>query len=144
MLSDSEKKTILPMLQGVSLFSSLDKKGMNALANSMTKKTFKSGEVIAKQGDMGTAFYMILEGVVEVRSGKKTLAKLGKGKFFGEMALIDNQPRSADVIATADTVCVLLTSWNFTGVIGSNPEIAQAMMKELVSRLRETDNTLKE
>lgn len=144
MLSDSDKKLVVSMLPQVPLFASLEKKALNAVATSAGKKTYKSGEVIAKEGEKALSFFLILDGSVEVRRGKKVLATLGKGQFFGEMALLDEQPRSADVIASVDTTCVLLTSWAFAGVMAGNPSISQVIIKELVRRLRETDKALTE
>ncbi len=144
MLSDSEQKAVIPLLQQVPIFSSLDKKGLSNIAKVAGKKTYKSGETIEKQGDKALSFFLILDGGVDVRRGGKKLAKLGKGQFFGEMALFDEQPRSADVIAVEDTTCILLTSWNFAGVMSSNPQISRVIIQELVRRLRETDQALSE
>jgi CRP/FNR family cyclic AMP-dependent transcriptional regulator len=144
MLTDSEKKSVIPMLREVPLFSSLDKKALNFIVNSAGKKNYKQGDKIAKEGEKAITFYLILDGSVDVRRGSRTIAKLGKGQFFGEMALFDDQPRSADVVAADDTTCVLLTSWALSGVIANNPKIAQSIIKELVRRLRETDKALTE
>lgn len=144
MLSDSEKKTVIPMLQEVPLFSSLDKKALGRIANSATKRVFEEGEVITQEGEMGVTFYLILNGSVEVKRGKRVLAELGRKQFFGEMALFDNQPRSADVVATSETTCILLTSWDLMGVISANPKIAQRVIAELARRLRETNKSLSE
>jgi CRP/FNR family cyclic AMP-dependent transcriptional regulator len=144
MLTDSEKKAVIPMLQEVPLFSSLDKKALNYVASSAGKKTYKQGDKIAREGEKAISFYLILDGSVDVRRGNRIIAKLGKGQFFGEMALFDDQPRSADVVAAEDTTCVLLTSWALSGIIADNPKIAQSIIKELVRRLRETDKALSE
>jgi CRP/FNR family cyclic AMP-dependent transcriptional regulator len=144
MLSDSDKKLVVSLLPQVPLFAQMDKKALNSVANSAGKKRYKSGDVIAKEGDKALSFFLILDGSVEVRRGKRVLAILGKGQFFGEMALLDEQPRSADVVATTDTSCILLTSWTFAGVMAANPEISKVIIKELVRRLRETDKTLLE
>jgi CRP/FNR family transcriptional regulator, cyclic AMP receptor protein len=144
MLTDSEKKAVIPMLQEVPLFSSLDKKGLSSIANSAGKKTYNEGDTIAKEGEKAISFYLILDGRVEVKRKNKTLASLGRGQFFGEMAVFDNQPRSADVIATESTTCILLTSWALSGVIAGNPKIALQIIAELVRRLRESDKALTE
>lgn len=144
MLSESEKKTVIPMLQEVPLFSSLDKKSLGRIANSSTKRIFENGSVITKEGELGVTFYLILSGAVEVQRGKRILAKLGRKQFFGEMALFDNQPRSADVVATTETTCILLTSWDLMGVVSANPKIAQRIIAELARRLRETNKSLTE
>ena len=144
MISDSERKAVIPLLQEVPLFSSLNKKSLGNIANSGTVRSYRSGVTIAKEGEAAVAFYLILEGAVEVRRGKKVLAKLGRGQFFGEMALFDNQPRSADVVATEETNCMLLKSWDLAGVVGANPNIAMNIIKELVRRLRDSDKALSE
>ncbi len=144
MLTDSEKKAVIPMLQEVPLFSSLETKGLKSIVNSAAKKTYQAGDLIAKEGEKAITFYLILNGAVEVRKGKKVLAELGRGQFFGEMAVFDNQPRSADVFATEDTTCILLTSWALAGVISGSPKIAVQIISELVRRLRESDNALSE
>jgi CRP/FNR family transcriptional regulator, cyclic AMP receptor protein len=144
MLTDSEKKAVIPLLKEVPLFSSLDKKGLKNVAESASKKTFQAGETIAKEGEMAISFYLVLDGAVEVRRGRKVLAKLGRGQFFGEMALFDKQPRSADVVATEDTTCILLTSWALAGLMNRNPKVPQNIIVELVRRLRESDKALSE
>lgn len=142
MLSDSEKKAVLPLLQEVPIFASLDKKAVNKIGDCLTKRVFESGTVITKEGEKGVTFYLILDGSVEVKRGKKVLAKLERGQFFGEMALFDNQPRSADVVAVDEITCVLLTSWNLFGVIAGDPKIAQRIIAELARRLRETNKAI--
>lgn len=144
MLSDSEKKAVIPMLLEVPIFSSLDKKGLGSIVNSAAKKTYKEGTVIAKEGETAYSFFLILNGSVQVRRANKVLAKLERGQFFGEMALLDNKPRSADVIAMEETTCILLTSWGFSGAIASNPKIAQKILAEVVNRLRLSDQALSE
>jgi CRP/FNR family transcriptional regulator, cyclic AMP receptor protein len=144
MLTDSEKISIASMLQEVPLFSSLDKKALGKVVNSASNKTYESGSTIAREGEKGVSFYLILNGAVEVRRGKKVLAKLGRGQFFGEMALFDNQPRSADVVATEEATCMLLTSGTLVDIINANPMVAQQIIIELVRRLRESDKALSE
>ena len=93
-------------------------------------------------GATGVGFFFILDGDVEVRQRGKTIAKLGKGQFFGEMALIDGQPRTADVVAVGPTECFALSAWSFSSLIKTEPKISMGVMKELVKRLRETDRVL--
>lgn len=143
-LSEADKVEVIPMLGKTPIFSSLDKKRLNSIAKASTKRVFKEGETIAKQGDSAVAFYLILTGAVEVRRGKKVLSKLGRGQFFGEMALFDEQPRSADVVAVEETTCLLLTSWAFEGLLADHREVAKSLTRELVRRLRETDMALSE
>ncbi len=137
----NQKETI-ELLKKTPLFSRVSDKGLKAIAKLATEKTFKAGTPIVSEGAPGTGFYLILSGSAEVvRKGEK-IARLGSGSFFGEMALFDAAPRSADVIATTDTTCFVLTLWVIKSVIAVNPNVALAMLAELARRLRETDHTL--
>jgi CRP/FNR family cyclic AMP-dependent transcriptional regulator len=143
-LTPSEIKAVLPMLENVPLFATLNDKQLKSVGGASSKRTFSSGEMIARQGESGICFYLILDGRVEVRRGSRMLSKLGRGQFFGEMALFDKEPRSADVVAVEDTTCLILTSWNFKSFVKVNPEVSFNLIKELVRRLRETDRSLSE
>jgi CRP-like cAMP-binding protein len=124
------------MLGTVPFFSSLGKKERSSLVSQGKERSFKAGDLIVGEGAPGVGFHLILDGKAEVRKGSRVLATLGKGQFFGEMSLIDDQPRSADVIAVAPTKCWVLTSWTFAGIVKTNPEVALVMLKEMVKRLR--------
>jgi len=130
------------MLGSVPFFASLDGKRRKALASDGKELSYKSGDPVVGEGASGVGFYLILDGKVEVRKGDRVLATLGKGEFFGEMSLIDDQPRSADVIAVTSTRCWALSSWSFNALVKTNPEIALVMLKDLVKRLRAADNSL--
>jgi len=131
-----ESSELSSVLGSVSFFSGLDRKQLKALAQGGRSRSFKAGDNIVSEGDMGIGFYLILDGRVEVRKGGKVLATLSKGQFFGEMSLIDEERRSADVLAVEPTNCFLLTPWVFTGLIKKHPPIAMGMLKELAKRLR--------
>jgi len=127
---------VASVLAGVPFFEGLSQKTLKSIASSGKELSFKEGSAIVSEGGMGLGFYLILDGKAEVRSKSKVLATLGKGQFFGEMALIDEKPRSADVIAVAPTRCWTLTTWAFSGLLKAHPEMAISMLKELVKRLR--------
>ncbi len=124
------------MLGTVPFFSGLDEKKRKALASEGKQMSYKAGDTIVGEGAMGVGFYLILEGKAEVRKGSRVLAALGKGQYFGEMSLMDDQPRSADVVAVTPTTCWALTSWAFTALVKTNPDVALLMLKEMVKRLR--------
>lgn len=132
------------MVKSVSLFSKLNDKHLRAVAALCKELKFKPGQVIVTEGEMGVGLYLIADGTVEVRRKGKTVSKMGKGDFFGEMSLLDAHPRSADVVATSASTCFGITDWSFTGLIKSEPEIALGLMKELVGRLRGTTQRLTE
>lgn len=124
------------MIASVPFFGGLDEKKRRAIASEGKELSYKAGDTMVDEGTTGVGFYLILDGRAEVRKGGRVLATLGKGQFFGEMSLIDELPRSADVVAVAPTKCWALTSWAFTGLVRTNPDVALLMLKELVRRLR--------
>lgn len=124
------------LLATVPMFSGLDDKRRKSIAGQGKVMSYKAGDSIVEEGSMGVGFYLILDGRAEVRKGGKVLANLGKGQFFGEMSLIDSQPRSADVVAVSPTQCWALSSWVFDSMVKATPDIALMMLKEVVKRLR--------
>jgi len=124
------------MLGTVPFFSGLDEKKRKSLVSQGKEMTYNAGDFIVREGAMGVGFYLILDGKAEVRKRDRLLATLERGQFFGEMSLIDELPRSADVIAVSPTKCWALTSWAFAGLVKTNPEVALHMLKEMVKRVR--------
>jgi len=137
-----DKDKIAGLLAKAPLFSRVAKKGLAAIAEKVVNKEFTAGTKIVSTGTTGTGFYLILSGGAEVVREGNVLAKLGVGDFFGEMALIDGAPRSADVVATEDTVCAVISMWALKGIIAVTPDIAVKMLEELVQRLRKTEHAL--
>ena len=132
-------------LKKVSLFSSLDDTQIGTVASEANARVFADGDLIVKQGDTGAAgFWVILDGTVEVRRGPASLATLGPGEYFGEMALVSDHstPRSADVVAIGDVQALQLTRWDLRGLILAHPEIALAMLADLADRIRKADEAL--
>lgn len=141
-MKQSADDAVIEMLQRTPLWSGLSKQDLKLIAKLSHDRKFESGYTIVTKGEAGIGFYLILEGSVEVRSGGKTLSKLGPGQFFGEMSIIDNQPRSADVVAIEASRVLILSAWSFKTLISDNPKIALKMMQEFVRRLRNTDKSL--
>ena len=129
------------LLASVPFFSGLDEKKRKSIATQGKELSYKPGDPIVDEGTMGVGFYLVLDGKAEVRKGTKVLATLGRGQFFGEMSLIDEQPRSADVVAVAPTQCWALTSWVFSAIVKTNPDVALLMLKEMVKRLRSAQSS---
>jgi len=132
------------MLGNVSLFKGLKNKQLKTIAGTGKELVYAPGQVIVEEGSIGVGFFLILEGKVQVRKGRKTLAELGTGDFFGEMSLFDEQPRSASVVAVTETRCLGITSWSFIGMVKSDPDIAVNMMKVMAARLRLSNKALAE
>lgn len=132
---------IISSLGGVSFFSGLNKKQLKTIADSGKEINYKQGDTIVEEGTMGVGFYLVLDGKVEVRKGAKVLSALSKGQFFGEMSLVDDQPRSADVVAIQQTRCFTISTWVFSALIKQHPELALPMLKVMARRLRDAQST---
>lgn len=145
-MDKKENPQVAKMLASVPLFAGLKGKQLKSVASAFAKeRSYDSGEVIEKEGGSAVAFYLITGGSVEIRKGEKLVTKLGRGQFFGEMALIDKQPRSATVVsAESGTKALVMPIWNFKAAVANDPTVAMSVMKELARRLRETTNALTE
>lgn len=143
MTKDSEDQ-LVSLLGKVPLFSNLKPKQLKAIAGGGKDLFYTPGQHIVEEGSEGVGFYLILDGQVRVRKGKKTLAELKAGDFFGEMSLFDSQPRSATVEAVTATKCLGISSWTFMGLVKGDPDIAVNLMKELATRLRLSNRALAE
>ena len=100
---------------------------------------FTAGQTIVEAGTKGTTMYVVLEGEVEVRLGNTELAVNGPGSIFGEMALIDDDPRSATVIAKTDCRLVEIDRRRFEFMVSETPFFALAVMRIMADRLRKTN-----
>jgi CRP-like cAMP-binding protein len=126
----------LDTLSEVPLFEGLSKRHLGRIAKLARLRRFESGSVIVRTGDPGRSFYVLLDGGAKVmRPGRRSL-RLGAGAFFGEMALIDDSPRSADVVAEGDALALTIDRAGFAKLLRAEPGLAQALLRTLAARLR--------
>ena len=130
----SERRAAL--LSACQLFGGLDATGLGALAARASEIDFPAGHVIARQGDIGTGFFVLVVGRVRVVRDGRTLAELGPGDFFGELSVIDHEPRNASVTAIGPVTCLALASWDFDEVLLAEPAITVGILRGLARRLR--------
>src|SRR3989475_8316911 len=128
----------------VPLFASLTDEGIRELMALAKRRIFRSGEVIFHREDFGQVLYVIKEGKVKISlispEGQEiSLVVFGKGECFGEFAILDGLPRSADAIALERVECYTLQRSDFHKTIMKNPKIAIQVMEVLSRRLRTTD-----
>ena len=119
------------------LFSGVDAAGLERVAARVTELDVPADRVIARQGEIGTGFFVIVSGGVRVVRDGEVVAALGPGEFFGELSVLDGRPRVAQVVSTEPTTCLALASWDFEAVVGEQPSVALAILRELAGRLRE-------
>ncbi|HVB75706.1 MAG TPA: Crp/Fnr family transcriptional regulator [Ktedonobacteraceae bacterium] len=136
-------------LKQVSLFADLADEDIHELMSSAKRRPFRSGEVIFHRDDPGQVLYMIKEGKVKIciisPDGQEiSLAVLGKGEYFGEFALLDGLPRSADAIALEKVECYTLQRSDFHNAIMKTPKIAIQVLEALTRRLRNTDQMVED
>jgi CRP/FNR family cyclic AMP-dependent transcriptional regulator len=135
-------------LRNVPLFESLDDKAARELCQLLEPLDSKAKTVLFRAGDAGDAMYLIERGKVRICVHTKdglevTLAELGRGDFFGEMALLDGEPRSADAVVAEDAKLALLSREHFLTFMRNTPEVALEMLTALANRLRHTDELLR-
>jgi CRP-like cAMP-binding protein len=136
--SQGDLKAIVAGLKKSALLAGLRDRQLKRLAHFAKVREIPADSVIVTRGEKGVGFYVILDGHVQVRKGGSTLARLGPGDFFGEMALFDDRPRSADVVAVEPTTVVVLSRWEFWGFASGRPEILRVILQEMARRLEDT------
>jgi CRP/FNR family cyclic AMP-dependent transcriptional regulator len=137
------------LLANIPLFASLEPPVLQALEARMQRRAFERGETIFLKGDEGDTLYVILTGEVKIvlasPGGQESiLIVFGDGDFFGEMALFDAKPRSADAVAVGPTTMLTLHRREFEQFVRENPEVAFPIFRALTSRLRRTTHRLED
>jgi uncharacterized membrane protein len=139
----------LEAIRSVPLFASLDDDAAIKLRSLLDVRNMPRGAPIFRAGDKGDAMYLIEHGRVRISvkdEDKKeiTLAELGRGDFFGEMAIIDGKRRSADAVVVEDARLAILSREHFLDFIHGNPVVALEMLSAAFARLRRTDELLQQ
>lgn len=137
----SDQATITRFLHTVPMFEGLQEKQLQRLAKRFTERTYNEGETIVIQGTLGIGLFVIESGkadaVRQLPDGSSvTVNKFGPTEFFGELSLLDDAPRTASVIATETTKCLVLTQLDFNSVLREDADIPIIMLRELAKRFR--------
>ncbi len=144
-----DRSAIADLLMQVPLFAALEQADGESLAGLLSARRFSSGQPIFLQGDPGEEMYLVLEGKVRISfeslSGRDiTLAILGEGNFFGDMALLDGQPRSASVYAESACQMLVLRRVDFHSFLENSPAAAKSLLAFLSLRLRKSNDKLQD
>ncbi len=129
-------------LDKVPLFNSLNPRQLEQLAKRVIGRNYEAGQTIVSQGAVGEGFFVVQSGhaeaVVERADGTKSVVNtFGPTSYFGELALLDDGPRTASVIATEPTRCLALTRWDFQSALREDSEMAILILQELARRFRQ-------
>jgi CRP/FNR family transcriptional regulator, cyclic AMP receptor protein len=136
------------LLRSVPLFAKIDQSKLKLLAFTSERLTYREGQELFQQGDMGDAAYVIVEGEVAVMidtpSGRMQVAKMGKNAFVGEIAILCDVPRTATIVATTRLETLRISKDLFFRLVTEFPEMAVEIMRELARRLEQTNQQLRD
>ena len=124
------------LIGGCPLFTGLGSGDLAAVAAVAIEVEFPADRVIAREGEIGTGFFIVVDGRVKVVRSGTTVAHLGPGEFFGELSVLDGGPRVAQVVTEAPTSCLAIASWDFERVLRDEPGVALAVLRVVAARLR--------
>jgi CRP/FNR family cyclic AMP-dependent transcriptional regulator len=130
---------LVESLKRVPIFAGVRDKDLGRLVKAMRHSRFNEGEVITTEGRSGVGFFLIEDGNATVSLRGEIVRTLGPGDHFGEIALIDEGPRSATVTASTDLRCRGLAAWEFKSFVQEHPEVAWPLLETLASRLRDAE-----
>jgi CRP-like cAMP-binding protein len=123
-------------LQRVPLFMDLDADEISQIARLFKQRRFAQGETVVREGSGGAAFFLIESGEATVSVGGTERPILREGDYFGEIAVIDEGPRSATIVASTELVCYGLTFWDFRPLVQDNGAIGWKLLQAMVQKLR--------
>jgi CRP/FNR family cyclic AMP-dependent transcriptional regulator len=127
---------LVDLLRHVRLFENVEGKDLERIASSFKERTFQAGDVIAEEGSSGIGFFVIESGTAKATHGDLVIAELGPGASFGEVALIDEGPRSATVTANTELKCWGLSAWEFRPLAETNATVAWNLARIVASYVR--------
>ena len=129
------KDAKIELLKRVPLFSKLDKKGLQGVAQIADELDLPAGKEMATEGDRGREFFVLLKGEADVTKGGRSINTMKEGDFFGEIALVTKMPRTATVTATTDVDVLVITERAFDSLLNKSPEIGRSIAEALAERV---------
>lgn len=138
----AKKTNPLSTLHHVPLFLTCSNKDLQRIYAKSAEKTFKAGETILDEGDAALEAYVLLKGVVEIRKKNKKIATAGAGNIVGELALLDDGPRTAKVVCVTDCETLVISRKNFHGLLLEIPTLSVKVLRGLALRIRKQNDSL--
>jgi CRP-like cAMP-binding protein len=128
------------LIRGIPIFEDLDDSSVKQLASDFIEREFDAGQPIATEGEGGLNFFVVESGTADVSVGGSSVATLGAGASFGEIALVDKSARSATVTATTPLRAYALPVWSFRSFAESRPSVTWKLLELLAERLRAAEH----
>lgn len=129
----------MDVLRQVPLFASCSKQQLGRIALIADEVDIREGKTLARQGDRGREFVVLTQGTADVRRDERTIASLGAGDFFGEMALLADQPRMASVVTTSPARALVITDRAFADLLREDPGIQAKILAAVAARVAENE-----
>ncbi len=132
---------IVKFLYNVPLFQSLNRRQLEQIGKRVLERDYSAGQTIVTQGKGGEGFFIVKSGKVDVireriDGSKSVVNQLTNGDFFGEMALLDDGPRTATCVAVESTMCYVLPRWDFLAVLRDDADMTVTILEEMAKRFR--------
>ena len=124
------------LLRKVPLFSDLEQRDLQRIAQSFKERVFRAGETVTDEGKGAVGFFVIEDGTASVSVRGQERGRLGPGDYFGEIALVDQGARTATITADTDVRCWGMTFWEFRPLVEENSGIAWKLLQSVTKRLR--------
>ncbi|MDE3087485.1 MAG: cyclic nucleotide-binding domain-containing protein [Acidobacteriota bacterium] len=121
------------------LFSACTAGQLKTIRRQVEEITVAAGRMLVEEGTVGREFFFIIDGTATVRKGGRKVATLGPGQYFGELSLLDRQPRSATVTADTDLTLLVLDQRRFNGLLDDMPTLAHKLLAAMAQRIRDAD-----
>jgi CRP-like cAMP-binding protein len=125
----------IDLIRKVPLFSRLSKTELRQLAMLADEIDLREGKEMTRQGAAGREFFVLLEGTADVKKDGRKINALGPGDFFGEIALVSHEPRTATVTATSPVRTLVITERSFRRLLDETPQVKTKVMEAMASRL---------
>jgi CRP/FNR family transcriptional regulator, cyclic AMP receptor protein len=128
-------------LRRVPLFSGMTDRALAAVADLATERTFDDGTALTTEGEVGDAFYLVLDGALDITRGGSIVRRLGPGEFIGEISLVDGRPRTATATAAGPVRTLAIACDGFAALMERHPAVRLGIVMALTERVRSDERT---
>ena len=132
------------LLKSVPMFTDTPERILSGLSEIMKEQSVRAGDIIFREGELGDCLYIIFDGQISIHNATQEYARMGSREIFGELALLDPEPRSASATAIKDTLLVRIDKEDFDDLIDTQPEVTHGILSILSKRIRSQNKLINE